>query len=920
MNVELENPVRPASLQIFSLGGLKILHHGKAIPGLTSKPAQALLVYLAYQGQTVSRSALAELLWEDRPLAQALANLRVTLLRLKRLIPEVLIIGRAGVQLAVKEEVCWFDVHEFQKKRGAGDYSGALELFRGEFLHGFYLSGCRAFEDWQFSERECLSNEGMYACQQLVNQFEASGEMEKAIFYCNRLFELDACYEPGHRQIMRLLAQNGQQAAAIQHFQSFRRLLEKELGIQPDPLTFEVLRQVLEGRLEPSSHPGRSEVSTVVIPNAPAHRVPLPAAPLVGRQEELIYILSRMNDPNCRLLTILGPGGIGKTRLVLEAAHQLMGSFKDGVFFVSLAGFTSSEQIIQAVAQALDFQAGPSGDLDQQVLAFLKPKTLLIVLDNFEQLLQPKTGNFSDQVKDSGSQMVLEMLQNVTGLKIMVTSRIRLNLLEEWRLPLTGLAFDNPAVSLFLQAARRLVPGFSLVGQETAVQKICEIVAGTPLAIELAAAWVPLFSCTQIVDQIQQNLDFLTADLHNLPDRHRSIRALFEYSWELLDFEERTALSRLAVFPSDGALEQMLVVSSADPGRLRSLVEKSLVQVRAGGRYTLHELVRQYAHEKLQTAGEAEEIQKRFFQEFLNLVVEAEQYLRGRDQEPWWLRLEMEQVNLETALTWAFTRQTDSALPAEMVIQLGWFWRIRSHVHTAQRWQEAALSLPGLGLRQRATLLRLAGSTDWLQGDFERARLRLNESLEIWDHLEEKDGSEKAYALHFMGMTRFQLGEKQAARDLFRECVEVFKAVGDEWGYAFSSGWLGKTAEDLGEIDMAVSATRACLEIMRRLGDQWGLALFLSNEAWRLLRSGELEKARQSAEEMVVLRTELGHLHSLAEALSLLGDIERAGDHPEKAKGYYLQSMKIYESLGNQRYVNDLKAILSKSGNCAANH
>jgi predicted ATPase/DNA-binding SARP family transcriptional activator len=919
MNVELENPVKPASLQIFSLGGLKILHHGKAIPGLTSKPAQALLVYLAYQGQTVSRSALAELLWEDRPLERALANLRVTLLRLKRLIPEVLEIGRTGVQLAVKEGMCWFDIHEFQKRRGEGDYSGALELVRGEFLHGFSLSGSRAFEDWQFSERECLLNEGMYACQQLVNQFEASGEIEKAIFYCNRLFELDARYEPGHRQIMRLLAQNGQQAAAIQHFQSFRRLLEKELGIQPDPLTFEVYRQVQEGRLE-SGSPGRSEGSTAVIPTGPAHHLPLPASLLVGRQEELVYILSRMNDPNCRLLTILGPGGIGKTRLALEAAHQLMGSFKDGVFFVSLAGITSPEQILQAIAQAMDFQAGSSGDPDQQVLAFLQRKTLLVVLDNFEQLLQPKAGNSSDQVKSSGSQVVLEILQNVTDLKILVTSRIRLNLLEEWRLPLSGLAFENPSISLFVQAARRRAPGFSLAGQKTAVQKICEIVDGTPLAIELAAAWVPLFSCTQIVDQIHKNLDFLAADLHNLPDRQRSIRALFEYSWGLLNFEERTALSRLSVFPEDGELEQILAVSGADRGILRSLVEKSLVQVRQDGRYALHQLVRQYAFERLQIAGEADETQKRFFQAFLDLAGMAEQALHGRKQEIWWMRLELERVNFDRALERGFHRQADVSLPAGMVIRLGWFWRIRSHVHEAHRWQDEALNLPGLGLQQRAILLRLAGSTDWLQGNFARALVRLKESLAIWQSINPSTSSERAYSLHFLGMTRYQMGEKETACQLFQESAQDFKFVGDEWGYAFSSGWLGKVAGDLGEPGLAVSATQECLAIMRWLGDRWGLALFLSNEAWRLFRAGELEEARRSAEELLSLRINLGHIHSLAEAFSLLGEIERAEGHLEKAKEHFFQALKLYESLGNQRYVNELMAILSESGSFAADH
>ena len=918
MNLELEDPGEISHLEIFSLGGLQILSNGRPVPGLTSKPAQALLVYLAYQGQEVSRQALAELLWENRPLEQALGNLRITLLRLRKIFPKILEIQRDRVGLKANEQKWWFDVQEFQSQFDRGDYVRAVDLYRGEFLRSFSLPGSRAFEDWQFAESECLLNEALFACQQHIRKLCDLNEFDQAISFCRRLLLLDPYHEPGYRQLIRLLAENGQRLAAIQQYQVFCDLLEKEINSEPDPLTVEVYRQILNNTQE-----GKTGIDVEADRQASLFSVshlPLPAMPMVGRQEELAYITSRLSSPDCRLLTILGPGGIGKTRLALEAAWEQLEKFIDGVYFISLVGVNTPSRILPAIAQALGFQATPTADPDQQLLFSLKRKQLLLVLDNFEQLVQAAIPESSAPGFPSGNHVVEGLLQNSPGLKLLVTSRIRLNLLEEWRLPLHGLASESPAVSLFVQFASRLKPDFSLAGQEKIVQEICDLLAGIPLAIELAAAWVPMFSCTQIAEKILENLDFLTSDLHNLPDRHRSIRALFKYSWGMLNFEEKNTLSRLAIFPSDGAIEQILDVTGTEVRILRNLVEKSLVQVKQDGRYALHELVRQYALEKLNAAGDVEETQLRHFQVFLKLAEMADTKMRGSEQETWWLRLESESENFDAALDWAFYHQTDTRLPANLVIALGWFWRIRSHIYEARRWQEEALRLSGLQREQVAFLLRLAGSTDWLQGEFDLARQRLSTSLELWKACGPAGRSGHAYALHFLGMTHYQQDHKETAMELFIESAMIFFDLQDEWGYAFSKGWLGKVAEDLGDANLAITATRECLTIMRRLGDRWGLALFLSNEAWRLLRSGEMKLARQSAEESLGLRARLGHTHSLAEAYSLLGEIERREGDLEKAKEYFRQSLNLYESLGNQRYVDNLRLILLESGTSPEDH
>ncbi len=534
-------------------------------------------------------------------------------------------------------------------------------------------------------------------------------------------------------------------------------------------------------------------------------------------------------------------------------------------------------------------------------------KTMLIVLDNFEQLL-PKDGQAWEKEADSAVRLISRLLKSAPALKLLVTSRERLRLEEEWLLPVRGLGLTSEAADFFAQAAQRLQPGFRLAGSLAEVNEICSLTGGAPLALEMAAAWTPLLSCRQIADKIRENLDFLSNQRLDVPDRQRSVRALFEYSWRSLSLEEKRLFSWMSVFRGGGRLEEVLSATGADPSLLLRLADKSLIQVDSLGRYKLHELMRQYARERLQAAGELAEAAQRHFETYLELAEKADGKLRLAGQEEWLSRLETERENLVAALEWGFYHQPDPHLPTRLALALGWFWRIRSHTWDAQHWLDQVLGLEGLEAAERAALLSFAGMASWMQGDFASARQRLEESRKLWESTSDRRGL--AYCLHYLGMTHFQQKGHALAREYFQSSLELFTGQVDEWGRAFSLGWLGKSFDTLGEPGPAEAASQECLAIYRRLGDRFGLALFLSNEAWRLLRGGELEQARRLAEEACVLRREIGHQHSLAEAVSMLGEIAFRSGEQGAARDYYRQAQAIYDNLGNQRYVQELEGVI----------
>jgi predicted ATPase/DNA-binding SARP family transcriptional activator len=594
-----------AKLELSLLGTVAITLAGQAVSEQVPAKAQALFGYLAVTGQAHSREKLAGLLWGDKPEASAKANLRKSLSGLGQLFGDALIVTRQTVAFNRASDY-WLDVEAFESALAEDvpaaekldAWRQAVDLYRGEFLAGFSVRQALEFEEWVLQERERLRQAVIQALHLLAEACASRGEYAAGIEYTNRLLVLEPWQEEAHRQLMSLLARSGQHSAALAQYETCRQILAEELGVEPMPET-----QALYHRLKT-----RRE--------AAAHNLPPPTTPFVGRQAELAQIAHSFDQTDCRILTLIGAGGIGKTHLALQAAGQALGAFADGVYFVPLAGISSSEFLAPAIGEAIGYALSDEADPKRQLLKYLQPKEMLLVLDNFEHLLSSPGGN------GSGRDLVLEMVGTAPQVKLLVTSRERLNLQAEWQLTLQGLPYPPAgtafrdetfeAVELFVQGAHRVQSAFSLAAEWPEVVRICRLLDGMPLGIELAATWASMVPCAEIVEELARGLDLLSTSMHDVPARHRSLEAVFDHSWQLLSAPERAVFKKLSVFRGGFDRQAAKQVAGASLSTLAALVNKSLLRVVSPGRYDMLEPLKQYAAGKLaETPEEEEQVQDR---------------------------------------------------------------------------------------------------------------------------------------------------------------------------------------------------------------------------------------------------------------------------------------------------------------------
>jgi predicted ATPase/DNA-binding SARP family transcriptional activator len=911
--------IRPISrtcerLQIDTLGGLSIwLGKLPGAPGaeverrlhFDARTATALLVYLACHARPLARETLAELFWPERSQEQALANLRACIHRLRRQLAPYLETTRQTVAFAPGVSI-QVDARELETHLSAGRLLEAVALYQGDFLDGFYLEGSPTFEQWALLERERLRNLVISAYQQLITQAAAAGQPETAIRHAEQLLHLDPLHEPTHRQLMRLLAQTGRRAAALAQYAACCRVLEAELAAPPDDATTALYEQIRAGLdQEQAQHSSHHQTSARALSSAvgsPQHNLPPQPTPFIGRKAELAQVYDLLTNPDCRLLTLLGAGGIGKTRLALEAAAHLAGSFAHGVCFVSLAPIANSDFVLAAIAQSLGLQP-VIGDLLAQVTAYLQQRALLLVLDNFEHLLDE-------------AEMVAHLLHGAPLLKVLVTSRERLYLREEWLLSVTGLGMEtelpSEAGQLFLHSAQRVRPGFTAHGQEEAIAAICQQVEGMPLALELAASWVRVMTCAEIARQMQANLDFLTTRMRDLPERHRSLRALFDRSWRLLSSAEQEVLRRVSVFRGGWMPEQAAELTGATLPLLLGLVDKSLVRASGHNRFDLHELVRQYAAEQLEANGEGDLVRERHYAAYLRHFRTGDSYLRGPEASTWLARMIAEQDNLRAALEWALD-EGRYAHAAWLLVAAQFFWVLPGQWVEGGKWYAQLLphrqALPA-DLRL-AILINVHAFASRLE-ELQPVDHYTDEFIQL--HTVCPDKLLQAVGCFFIG--RFSADISQAAA-VFERGIALVRAVGEtpELGPEFCwfsdrNFWLvallWQFAAWLIEQGEFTQATPLILEYQKNAQER-GRRYVMANSLGALGRiamlRGDLVQAHRLLEEAVTIAASFNYADGLGPSHPLLGLVTLYRGDTAEARRLLLESLLFSREIRDKDYL-----------------
>jgi predicted ATPase/DNA-binding SARP family transcriptional activator len=911
-------------LEIQLLGAFRLAHANEPVTTLSAERVQTLLAYLLLHRQAPQpRHHLAFLLWPDASEGQARTNLRNLLHSLRNALPAAeTFLETTNLTVQWRLDTPYrLDVADFETAFSAA-MSGsdeaiaqryliaAIDLYTGDLLPSNY-------DDWLMPLREELRGRFGQALQRLIDLLENRGDYPSAIRYTMRLLHQDLLNEATYVQLMRLHARSGDRAGVRRVYDQCVAALERELEVEPSPTTTAAYQQLLrlEAPVKPLTPVAQIPPPVQPLPAEtaapPAANLPLPVAPvttprprplppqptpLVGRTREVAEITELLADPQLRLVTLVGPGGVGKTRLSLACAAQVAEQFADGVAFAPLAPVHDVATVYPALATALALTFAGTSELAAQVHHFLHNKTLLLVLDNLEHLL-------------TEVDFVVTLLAEAPQVKLLVTSRERLNLQEEAVYTVGGLPLlteasdesaDSAALQLFLQAARRTRSQFQPTTDDLpAIAQICRLVDGIPLGIELAAAWVHLLSCQEIAAEIGRNLDFLATPARNVPERHRTLRAVFDHSWHLLTPGEQRLLRQLSVFQGGFTRDLAVAVTGATLPVLGALVNKSLLRRNEDSRYELHEQVRQYAYRKLHDADEAVTTRDRHLTALLALVRTAESSAKRAA----WAPVEPELTNLRAALEWSLTL-ADEATPAATTRQIDGvrlattltrYWRHQGYLREGVNWLTKGLAMLTTALQSAEptsdhSLRALQARTLFDAGDLAysidhsvNATALLRESLALYRTLD--DAPTLGRLLNRLAEVVLDQGDAAQAEAWLTESLALARTLNDRWLMARALSILADLVTERGELALGISYAEEGLALARQLTDR-GVTLYLLNILGQMMiAKGNAEQAVQYLEEVLTLRERdataspegrAWTLRNLGQARQLAGDLTGA--------------------------------------------
>ncbi|MCW3094496.1 MAG: hypothetical protein JWL77_114 [Chthonomonadaceae bacterium] len=949
-------------LELRLLGTCEVWVQGQPLPPLRYRKDLWLLALLTLRhGRAVARDELAVLFWPDAEESQALYYLRRSLSNLRRALGSearrLLTPSPHTLRLDLSDADC--DLLSFDAALARASVSAtpeeplqqAISLYRGPLL-----PECR--EEWALTERNVREQAYLSALERLARITQDKGEPSAAVRWLRLLLASDPYRESACCALMQALADCGDQAAVTQIYRDLRLLLRRDLNADPAPETDALYRNLLARETRPVVLRPASP------PVGPPRRLPVPLSDLIGREKEIKEVVGWLGK--CRLVTLLGTGGVGKTRLSIAVAERGIAQFPEGVWFVDLAPLNDAGLLTQTVLRRLDIREEPRCMPEESLEQALFPRTLLLVMDNCEHLLE------------GCASLIHRLLAACPNLRVLATSREALGLTGEHlyrvpslSLPPTGqanmekdasLLLGYEAVRLFVERARQSGSAFRLTrGNAERVVQICQRLDGIPLAIELAAARVRSLSLEEINARLDQRFRLLTGGSRAALPRQQTLRSLIDWSYDLLKEREKALLCRLSVFVGGWSLEAAEEVCAGEGRRkgeeeptespntedrnslspddildlLTSLCDKSLVAVDPTGsrvRYRLLETMRQYAQERLLEGEDGEMWRERHLAHFLALAEEAETQLTGPDQQTWLERLETEHDNLRAALEWSFQQRaaqgsrTEHQPPIPKVAALRLaaaiylFWNIRGHLSEGREQLSRALAVPGEDPTARAKALNCAGALAQHQGDYAEAKSLLVESLALCRLLGEPQGI--SGSLGTLGSLAYFEGDYAEARRLFEEGLALNRQMDNPRAIAMSLGNLGGVAYLQGDYVVARTLYLESLGLFRELGNRRGIAISMERLGLLAQQQGDYPAAQALHGESLAIRRELGDRQGIAHSLDDLGELARCqGDYVE-ARALFEESLAISREIGNRKSIASvaygLGTVASAQGDNAA--
>ncbi len=862
---------------------------------------RALFAVLAVNANdVVSTDVLAHALWGEQPppTVDKLVHVYVSQLRKALGVDGRKLLTRPpGYLLELSSDELDRDrfehlLDEAREARRAGDLAAcaelleqALSLWRGDPLADF------VYESWAQPEAARLGELRLAAVEDRAEARLGLGQADELVGELAALVAEHPLRERLRAHLMLALYRAGRQAEALEAYRDARRVLVEDLGIEPG----EELQRLEHAILRHDPALDSPEPLPPSLPDV--------ATSLVGRERESAELQELLARSDVRLLTLTGPGGVGKTRLSLEVARAAAGRFPDGVHFVPLAGLARHELVLSAVAEALSVKQVAGEQLAEKVKASIGAGRVLLLIDNLEHLL------------DAAPQ-VAELLASAPNLKLLVTSRAALRVSMEVEYGVAPLALPTPgervpvdrlpdydALALFVERARRVRPDFRITAESVSeVAEICARLDGLPLAIELAAARLRLLTTTGLLARLDRRLPMLTGGPQDVPLRQQTLRATIDWSYGLLREEDRSVLAALAVFSGGATAESAEAVCASPPGdvleSLTRLLDNNLLRLEgeAEPRFGMLDTIHEYALEQLASSGE-EEVRRRHAEHFAVLAEAYEESLRGGDQLPALELFAQEDANLRAALAWA-AGVGEPHLGLRLAGAAWRFWWVRGHLVEARRMLERVLALPAPAgaAAARARTLEGAAAIAWGQGDAAAARRFAEEGLELFRQAE--DGRGVARLLNHLGLAAQEQHAYDRAQAHFEESGALAREVGNERGIAVALVNLGGLALIQEDFEQAREACEESLELHRRNQSEDGIAISLLNLGFAALGQGRREAARALLEESAGLFRKLGFREYVSYSLEGLAAIAVAAGDAGGAAGLLGEAAELREATG----------------------